>query len=88
MEDALILQELEALAAELEIEVRYEDLDGAAGGLCKVRGRQSLILDRTLLPSERVSSLSRALARCPFEELFVRPHVRALLESHRPPTGS
>ena len=86
MDDALILQELESLAAELDIELRYEDLDGAAGGLCRVRGRQSLILDRSLPAGERVSSLSRALAQCPFEDLFVRPQIRALLESHRPPT--
>ena len=82
MEDAIILQELEALAAELSVELRYEDLQGeSTGGLCRLGGRVCLFVDRTLSVAERVRLIVRELAELPLGGVFVRPGVRELLEA-------
>ncbi len=83
MEDAIILQELEALAAELSVDLRFEDLQGeSSGGLCRLGGRVYLFLDRTLSVPARVQLLVRELADLPLHGVFVRPGVRELLEAH------
>ncbi len=52
MDQALLFQELEALAAELEVDVRYEDL-ASRGGLCRVGDRTYLFVNRSLSLVER-----------------------------------
>jgi hypothetical protein len=81
MEPTKVLQELESLAASLSVEVRYDDLDGP-GGLCRYGGRSRLIVNRALSVAERVRVISRALARLPLDDVFVRPQIRELLEGH------
>lgn len=80
MDDTLILQELEALAVRLGVEVRYEALEGS-GGLCRYKGRLWLIANRGLSLAQRIRLLSRELGRLPLEGVFVRPSVRELLEA-------
>jgi hypothetical protein len=79
MEESLLLQELEALAAELAVDVRYEDLD-SRGGLCRFGGRTCLLLNRNLTVSERVNLFAEGLADLPLEGVFMRPRVREFLE--------
>ncbi|MFC1526198.1 hypothetical protein ACFL6X_05230 [Candidatus Latescibacterota bacterium] len=79
MEESLLLQELEALAAELAVDVRYEDLD-SRGGLCRFGGRTCLLLSRDLSVPERVDLFAEGLAGLPLEGVFMRPRVRELLE--------
>jgi hypothetical protein len=80
MEQALLQQDLEALATVLAIEIRYEELEDGRGGLCRCRDRSYLILDRRLSVPERVRRLSRELARVGLEDVFVPPRLRELLE--------
>lgn len=80
MDRADLLQELEAVAAELAVEVRREDLDGSRGGLCRLRDRTCILLDRGLSLSERVDLMAQALSQIPLEGVFLRPVVRELLE--------
>lgn len=75
----MALQELEALAADLAVEVRYEDL-GGRGGLCRFGGRTCLLVDRNLSVPERVDLFVRGLSALPLEGVFIRPHLRELLE--------
>ena len=79
MDDVLALQELENLAGELSIEIRYDDVDGE-GGLCRFAGKTCLILSSALSTTERVRMVSRALSRYSLDEMFVRPSVRELIE--------
>ena len=83
MDDSIILQDLESLAADLAIEIRYDSLEGR-GGLCKYGGKTCLILNRSLSVQEHIHLLSRALSRFPLDDVFLRPRVRELLEKNEP----
>jgi hypothetical protein len=80
MNDAHLLQELEAAASELSVEVRREDLEGSRGGLCRVRGQDCILVDQRLSVSERIGLMTDALSRLPLDDVFLRPAVRELLE--------
>ena len=87
MEEAIILQDLENLARDLDVEIRYDRLD-RAGGLCRYGGRNRLILNRGLSIPERIQLIAQALARFPLDDVYIRPHVRILLEGAQPePSG-
>ena len=83
MDDSIILQDLESLATDLAIEIRYDALEGR-GGLCKYGGKTYLIVNRSLSVQERIHLLSRALSRFPLDDVFLRPQVRELLEKKEP----
>ena len=80
MREVELLQALEALAAELSIDVRYEALE-SAGGLCQYGGQMHLIIPRDLTALQRVHALADALARQSLDGVFVRPHVRDFLRN-------
>lgn len=84
MDDAIILQELETLAYQLAIEVRYDALDGP-GGLCRLKGRDHLILDRDLTVPERIAAIGRALAQVPLDDVFIRPRIREVIDAYAGP---
>lgn len=77
------LSELERLASELDVDVSYEPMGGlvqGVGGLCRVRGRYRIIIDRKLKPPERLQVVADALRRFDTEKHFVSPQVRRLLD--------
>ncbi len=80
IEEARLLQELEAVASQLSVEIRHEDLDGSRGGLFRLRGQTCILLDRELPLRERVDLMASALARLPLDDVFLRPAVREYLE--------
>ena len=80
MDDVDMLRELESLATELAIEVRYEHIEGM-GGLCRYGGKTHLIMPVDLPRAQRINALINALARQPTDEIFLRPDIRDLLES-------
>jgi hypothetical protein len=75
-----LLGELQDLAAELAVDVRFEELD-SAGGLCRYGGRTCLLVNRHLTLLERVDLMASELASLPLEDIFIRPRLRELLES-------
>lgn len=79
MDQAFILQELETLAEDLAVEIRYDTLE-SRGGLCRYKGRTCLIVNRDLSLPDRIHLLCEALSRLPLDNVFIRPQVRALLE--------
>lgn len=81
MNETALLQELEALAEELSVEVRYDALEGA-GGLCRYGGKTYLILSRELNNAEKLRVLARALSRLSLDAVFVRPQVREFIEAN------
>ncbi|NVB41188.1 hypothetical protein G6O69_25335 [Pseudenhygromyxa sp. WMMC2535] len=81
------LTELEELAKELEVEVSYEPMSGLVqgiGGLCRLRGRYRIIVDRRLKAPERLQVVADALRRFDTEKHFVSPQVRKLLSPPAP----
>lgn len=81
------LAELEALAEKLDVTVVYDHFTGegmSTGGLCKVKGRWRVIIERRASPGEKVSVLARALARFDLEPHFISPAVRELIKGQAP----
>ena len=85
MKPAVMLELLEATAAQLEIKVTYEPLQTAVaasamrGGLCKVKSAWRVIVDKRATDEERVATLAGALSKFDTSELELPPKVRELL---------
>ena len=83
MEEKRLLQELEEIAEKLSIEVQYDNLLGmdfnVKGGLCKLRGKNVIILDRRTPPRERIDLLARALRQFDLSSVFIRPYIRSII---------
>lgn len=82
MRESEVLEVLEALARKLDIRVRRESFRGE-GGLCRVRGEQWIILNRTRTPGEQIEILARTLAPLELDGHFMPPRVRELIEAAR-----
>ncbi len=84
MEENRLLQELEEIAEKLSISIRYDDLMGTdlnvRGGLCKLRGRNVIIMDRRTPSRERIDLLVRALSQFDLSGISTRPYIRRILE--------
>ena len=79
MREALLLQELEALAERLGVKVRYGSLEGS-GGLCRYGGATHLILNQSFSVPERIEAFLRALRQLDLNAVFVAPKIRELIE--------
>ena len=81
----LILHELLELAHRLEIKVRREKLGDddvpVLSGLAWVDNCPVLFLDSRISPADAVEVLIRELAEFPLEDVYIKPGIRALLES-------
>ncbi len=75
-----LLRELQDLATDLAVDVRFEELE-SAGGLCRYGGRTCLLVNQHLSVLERVDLMASELASLPLEDIFIRPRLRELLES-------
>ena len=87
MTDTQLLQELEALAERMSVEVSVGNLDGSPGGLCRHRGKQRLLVERRLSVRERVEDFLRAFSQMSLEDVFVVPEVRERIEEKRREQG-
>ena len=85
MDNRTILNLLEELAQRLDVEIRYESLEGEAafsgGGLCRIRGRRVIIVNRTAAPDIKVRTIAAALCRFDLGEIYVKPALRELMET-------
>ena len=83
MEENRLLQELEEIAEKLSIAVQYDDLMGMEfkirGGLCKLRGKHVIIMDRRTHPTERIALLVGALRQFDLSSVFIRPYIRSII---------
>lgn len=73
------IPELESLAAEMGLKIRYEkgDFDG---GYCILKEQQIIVVNKKLHPSRKASVLATALGEMGIEHLFVKPNVRMFIE--------
>jgi len=74
-----VLDQLEALASALDIEVRYTTLQ-SDGGLCRVGRRRVLMVNRRLPVLERIDLLARTLPLDELDNVFIPPAVRRVIE--------
>lgn len=90
MDDKTVLAELEALAHQLRVEIRYEALSGEtffAGGMCRIRGRPVIIVNKGASLREKTTTLISALGRFDLNGMYLKPALRELLESAQNPDG-
>jgi len=90
-DDSGLLEALEQAAAAIDVDVRYDRLVAGdvktTSGYCKIRGVDTIILDRRLGVRERIAALSRELRRFNFDNLYLPPAVRSLVEGERADRG-
>jgi len=83
--DTSILQHLETLAAQLEIEVRYENLADDEvtihSGGCKLQNRNLILIDRHRPLAERARLLACELSRYDLENFYILPRVRDFIQA-------
>ncbi len=88
MEETALLEHLEALAESLGVRVRYdilpEEVGFASGGLCRLKGRHVVIINKKASGAEKIRTLSRALRRFDLDAIYLKPAVRELLEGKEP----
>lgn len=87
MEYGKVLEYLEDLALKLGVEVVYEKLENkdflATGGLCKVKGKYKIFIDRSEALERRIEILSRALSCFNKEDIYILPYIREILQKAR-----
>ena len=80
MDDSVTIREFEHLAHRLGIEIRYTG-DGPSG-LCTLKGKKVLFIERGLDMSSRVALFVREFKALDLEGIFVVPLIRRLLDLH------
>ena len=86
------LQKEQEVARKLDLDIRYEPLDpavdrGRGGGLCRIRGRQAVLVDAGLAPAERAAVILGALARFDLDAVYLPPAVRQRIQAAGRPGG-
>lgn len=82
------MDELIGVARKIGIEVRTQPIripSRSFGGLCRLRGRQVLLLDQRSSHADRVGTLAEALSQFPqeLEGVFMTPEARQVVDSAR-----
>jgi len=83
MNETMILQNLEAIAEKMDIQVNYENLKKkhvySKGGLCRLKEDKLVIIDSNLHLSEKIDILVDALSQFNLEDIYMPPAVRKIL---------
>ena len=74
-----LIGELEELAGQLHLVIRYEKGD-FEGGYCILKEKQILVVNKKLPDARRASVIAVALAEFGIEQTFVKPTLRAYIE--------
>jgi hypothetical protein len=77
-----MLAELQRLALRLEVEIRTEGTGGKVGR-CLLHGRWIVMMEKSLPLRDKVEGLARALADLDYENVYLSPACRDLLEGFR-----
>jgi hypothetical protein len=82
MDSGEIVDYLAELAEKLSVEVRWEGLIGD-GGICELRGKRYLFVDRSLELAGQLDVMADALCMEPLDDVYVLPEVRDILDHAR-----
>jgi hypothetical protein len=77
-----IVDYLAELSEKLGIKVRWDALMGD-GGLCELRGKRYLFVDRSNDLATQIEVMADALSTCAIDDIFILPEVRERLEQAR-----
>jgi hypothetical protein len=85
--DELLLSQLEELAEKLGILVRDENINteesSSSGGLCRVEGKQIIILNSKSTVKEKNQVMIKALKQFDLSAIYIKPFIRELLEGYK-----
>ncbi len=80
MNELQLIGELEELARQLQLTIRYEKGD-FEGGYCIVKDQKILVVNKRLPDARKASALAQALGEYGgLETIFVKPGLRAYIE--------
>lgn len=79
MENQELLPELESVASQLGIRLRYEKGD-FEGGYCVLKSERIIVINKKLSPSVRLSVLARGISEIGLNNIYVKPAVRNFIE--------
>jgi len=79
MENQELLTELESIASQLEIKLRYEKGD-FEGGYCVLKSERIIVINKKLSPSMRLSVLARGISEIGLNNIYAKPAVRDFIE--------
>ena len=74
-----IVQELQQIAEQLGVTVRYEKGD-FEGGYCILRDQKLLLVNKRLQPNRKASVLAVALQEIGMDTVYLKPALRAYVE--------
>jgi hypothetical protein len=74
-----LIEELQTVAAQLNVTIRYERGD-FEGGYCILKDQRLLLVNRRLMPSRKASVLAAALQEIGLDDVYLKPAVRAYIE--------
>jgi len=85
LDEKTLLGQLERLAHELSIPVRYEPITGeevfTTGGLCRIKDEYVIIIE-TRAPTEgKIHALAKALKHFDLSQVYLKPALREFLEN-------
>ncbi len=79
MEYLTLIKELEDLAAQLGIKVRYEK-GNFEGGYCILKEQKILVVNKKLFDNRKTSILAQGIAEIGIDNVYVKPVVRRYIE--------
>ena len=82
MNQGEIVDYLAELSEKLGIKVRWESLMGD-GGICELRGKRTLFVDRSNDLATQIAVMTDALSSEELDDVFILPEVRELLDGAR-----
>jgi len=74
-----LIAELERLAAQLNVVVRYEKGD-FEGGYCILKTDRILLINKRLMSNKKASVFALALREMGLDNVFIKPAVREFIE--------
>lgn len=74
-----LIQDLETVAAQLGVTLRYEKGD-FEGGFCVLREQKLLVVNKRLTDARKASSVAVGLAQYGIDETFLKPNLRQFIE--------
>jgi hypothetical protein len=84
VDDHIALDQLEALAYGLGIEIRYEKIPQddvtTTGGRYRLKGKNVVVIDSRATTKDRIRILVQALKPFDLADVYIRPALRELLE--------
>ena len=86
MDDQFIIGQLEELVGRFGIQIRYEPMRQdeesvkLVGGLCRLRGKNVLIINSKATASDKIRALAEAVKHFDLEKVYIKPVLREFLE--------